>query len=1016
MKTMKKVLLAMLAAVLLSSAMLIGVFAAEDPLGDTAKADEYLSAIQNAAFEDKKSLFDAYEEYMDTHRFSDNKLGQLNLNLHLARAKQVKYEVTLESINALKNDTAFKGIDLEGDMNQNIAYYNTVLVGYESRLYFDTELEEYQEFAKTLIPTVEAIKAAIAERVRTYYTAPLNEYDLKITARNGFEPDVNGNFTKLNSTQFTATGNYVEYVDNFGASGSKNSFRQHVETTANDPYSIISFSPDAQHGVVVEYDLYYTGGSLNMHCGSAGMGGGYHSGLGTISSDGITSGYGGDGTVQPETWAGTANMLVKNAWNRVALSFSQETKEFSIYINYVKAGSYKWSLLTSNYAPQTMRLKQSAGTDMYYDNILIYYGSAPRIVDQFTEMSEVDKLHYYVDAMMDEKFDFANRELAYEWLCANIGTYYDAENKAYTALIAEDAAAQEKVQAFFEFDFMPYKVNHHIKLVYDEKVAIAERIRLFRDLTATIEKMEYLDESMNVKFPQEENPTLYDDLILYKQFNIAKLEDDFQVYNLAGLKEIYDRLMALDHNDFETIAAREKIHKEIELYILATGSDNISTKDPASEINKGVEVSLAKIEHDKVVRTIYNYLTYFGRATNYATRARWIRRIEAEQFYNDVSIFDNLDREKHLTKMLEDYENILDKMVGYTNEENSKKVIQVVDILMQYGYELLNTDPDNPIVMDDVTGEKVLEYVKAEYDAYLADNTLDTTAWEYVRKYVLIARAAMEEGYLPSYSGLAAALRFYNPLFVYYYDLIQLDHIKQIENTLSRYESAQTFIDKKGIYLYIETYLIENDIDFTREDIQAIQARVEEIRLQIEEQEGEGDGEKLPSIAEQEYVAFLEANAIKFIDAVAQMKAAENYEALEVAYRNAQQYYYFIVINSSETQHAVEEYMLLENKLRQWQEYSELFIGIINSFSTMDTLDDTYTKLVQAYSIKDRADATYPGMADALSTYEAAYKTYTDTVNAVNTEVVETVEVMTAKVTPYTVIKTIINFFKKLFG
>jgi hypothetical protein len=55
-------------------------------------------------------------------------------------------------------------------------------------------------------------------------------------------------------------------------------------------------------------------------------------------------------------------------------------------------------------------------------------------------------------------------------------------------------------------------------------------------------------------------------------------------------------------------------------------------------------------------------------------------------------------------------------------------------------------------------------------------------------------------------------------------------------------------------------------------------------------------------------------------------------------------------------------------------------------------------------------------MADALSTYETAYKTYTDTVNAVNTEVVETVEVMTAKVTPYTVIKTIINFFKKLFG
>ncbi len=1016
MKTMKKVLLAMLAAVLLSSAMLIGVFAAEDPLGDTAKADEYLSAIQNAEFKDKKALFDVYEEYMSTHRFSDNKLGQLNLNLHLARAQQLKYEVTLQSIEALQNDAAFKEIDLAGDMNKNIAYYNTVLVGYESRLYFNTELEEYKEFAKTLIPTVEGIKAAIAERIKMYYTAPLNEYDLKVNSRNGFEPDLNGNITKYSSVQFTTSGNFYEYVDNFGAGGSTHSFRQHIASTSGDPYTIISFSPDAQNGVVVEFDLYYQGGSLNMHCGTAGMGGGYHSGLGILSGDGIWSGEGGDGTVKSEKFEGSEGMLVKNAWNRVALSFSQETKEFSIYVNYVKAGSYKWSLLTSSYAPQTMRLKQSGNSDMYYDNICIYYGSAPRIVDQFTEMDDVEKLSYHVDMMKDDMFDFANRELAYEWLCDNIGTYYDAENETYTDLIKDDEAAQAKVQAFLSFDFMPYKVQHHVDLIYDEQISISERIRLFRDLSATVEKMEYFDDSMNIKITEEENPDLYKNLTRYKTFNIAKLEDDFQLENLGGLKAIYDRLMALDHNDFETIGARETIHQEIDLYILATGSENISTKDPASEINKAVEVSLAKIEHDKVVRTIYNYLTYFGRAANYATRARWIRRIEAEQFYNDVSIFDNLENEKHLPQMLTEYNKILNQMVGFTSEENAKKIVQAVEILRQYGYELLNTDPENPIVIGDVTGEKVLDYVKAEYDAYLADNTLETPAWDYVRKYILIIRAAMEEGYVSTYSGVAQAIVFFDPLFVYYYDLIQLDHIEQLESALSRYETAQTFIDKKGIFLYVDTYLFENDIDFTREDIKAIQERVEAIRLQIEEQEGEGDGEKLPSSAEQDYIAFLETNAVKFIDAVAQMKLAKDYATLETTYRNAQQYYYFIAINDDETQHAVEEYMLLESKLRQWQEYSELFIGIINSFSTMDKLDDTYSKLVQAYSIKDQTDATYPGMADALSTYEKAYKTYTDTVNAVNAEVEETVEVMTAKVTPYTVIKTIINFFKKLFG
>lgn len=1004
MKTMKKVLLAMLVVVLLSSAMLISVFAAEDDWGDTAVADQYLSAIQNAKFEDKKALFDEYEKYMSTHRFADNKLGQINLQLHLARAEQVKKEVTLQSIEALQNDETFNKIDLAGDMNKNIAYYNTVLVGYESRFYFNTELEEYKEFAETLIPTVEAIEEALNERIKQYYTAPLNEYDLKVTSRNGFEPDVNGDITKLSSTQFTAEGNFVEYVDNFGAAGSSHSFRQHINSTAGDPYSIINFRPDTDHGVVLEFDLYYQGGSLNMHCGSAGMGGGYHSGLGTLSEDYIQSGSGGDGSVTATNFPNSAGMLVRDAWNRVALSFNQQTKEFTIYINYVKAGSYKWSLLTTNYAPQVARLKQSGGSDMYYDNILIYYGSSPRLVDQFVDMSDVDKLHYYVDMMQEDVFDFANRELAYEWMVENIGTYYDETSEKYTSLIAADEAAQAKVQAYLGFDFMPYKVKHHVDFIYGEEISIFEKLNLFNDVTATIEKMEYFDESKNIVFAREEDPELYDALERYKGIDVAALEDQFQMENLGGLVEIYDRLMALDHNDFETIASREAIHTEINLYILRVGSANISTKDPAAQINEDVETSLAKIEHDKVVRTIYNYLQYFEQATNFRTRSRWIRRIEAEKFYNDVSIFENLEGESHLVRMKEQYDSILEKMVGYTNEENSKKVVQSMDILLKYSYEKLNENAETPILMAQVTGEMMLEYVRAEYEAYLADNSLGKEAWDTVREYILLARAAMEDGYVPSYVGMATAMRFYNPLFDYYYDLVQLEHIEQIESALSRYETAKTFIDKKGICVYVETYLSENDIDFTREDIQAIQARVAEMRAQVEES------------AEQEYLDRLQENAGKFIAAVAQMSAAKDYVSLENAYQNAKQYYYFVAITDAATQAAVDEYMRLEKDLLAWQEYSEAFIAATNSLSEDDTLDETYAKLVAAYSIKNFAEATYPGMAQALATYEKAYKDYTDAVNAVNTEVVETVEVMTANTTPYVVVETIVNFFKKLFG
>ena len=168
----------------------------------------------------------------------------------------------------------------------------------------------------------------------------------------------------------------------------------------------------------------------------------------------------------------------------------------------------------------------------------------------------------------------------------------------------------------------------------------------------------------------------------------------------------------------------------------------------------------------------------------------------------------------------------------YLNE-NSKKVVQRMDIVVQYAFEKINENAEEPILMAQMSGELILEHVKAEYAAYLENAELGKEDWEFVRKYVLLARAAMEEGYVPSYTGMSGAMRIYNPLFEYYYDLVQLEHIEQIESALSRYETAQTFIDKKGICVYVENYLFNNDIDFTREDIQQIEARVAEIRAQM---------------------------------------------------------------------------------------------------------------------------------------------------------------------------------------
>ena len=146
------------------------------------------------------------------------------------------------------------------------------------------------------------------------------------------------------------------------------------------------------------------------------------------------------------------------------------------------------------------------------------------------------------------------------------------------------------------------------------------------------------------------------------------------------------------------------------------------------------------------------------------------------------------------------------------------------------------------------------------------------------------------------------------------------------------------------------------------------------------------------------------------------MKLANDYVTLNAAYLNAKQYYYFMAITDENVQAAVVTYMALEENLRTWKENSDLFIGIVNSLANARGLDATYEKLVQAYAVKDLAEATYPGVADALSAYNAAYATYTATVNAVNGEVTQTVAVMTAQNSSYSVMDAVIRFFKKLVG
>ena len=1030
MKTMKKLLLALLAVVLVSAAMLISVFAADLPWGDTATADQHISAVNNAPFEEKKALIEAYDEYMNTHRFPDNKLGQINMHLHLARAKQAKYDVTLASIEALKSNPAYTGIELKDEMTRdeitkNIAYYNTLLAHYEDIYYFDKTVEEYKAFAAELLPKVEALKELYNERLLEYYTPPLAEYDYKTASKYTFEEGPDGKITSIGLQQFTKENAFSEIVKDFGSQGSDSSILIHIYNKTGDPYPMINFASN-DIGVVLEFDVYFTDPnfSLQMECGTQGLSGS-NSSYGSFNKTQITSG-GADATAPHYVpFENSANLMVENAWNRIAIAFNNQTKVFTTYVNFVEVGSFVWSEVNKNYTVKTIRFRGAVGCDMWLDNIVAYYGTAPRITDQLTAMDDIEKLEFYNNILenKDGYFDFANRETAYNWITANFSTYY--ANGAYTDIVADSEKAKAIVDNIREFDFTAYKVGHHVEqILNNDEISITQKLAYYNDLDATIATTEYLDENkqINTTLAPEESD-LYKALYSYLyEIDPSKLIDEFQISNLDGLKALYDELVAVNEMDYGTIEARENAITAIDLYVVKTGLDNISKKEIEKDgeepysyaiITKGIEAEKDKIAFDKVVRTIDSYIGFFNKAskTNYVTKARWQRRINEEMYYKNVSIFTDTEKEKHLPAMLEGWGKLNEEMAELNKGYNSSVAIQCIDLVKEYALKLLNKAEDTEVTLE-ALAEELLTYVKAEYDAYLADPTAEKPAWDYVRRYILMARASMPDGgYDENYGGLADAKTFYDPIFDYYYDLVQLEHVAHLNETLARYESATTYIDKKGICTYVENYLVENDIDHTREDIAAIKERVDAISAEIVAGEGEDQ-----SAAEREYLAKLEENAGKFITAVDAMKVAADYVTLYAAYQNAQQYYYLMAITDENVQTAVVTYMELEGKLRAWKDSSDLFIGIVGSMSNTDTLDQTYAKLVKAYAVKELTEATYPGMREALSAYDAAYATYTATVNAVNGEVMETVEVMTSQNSSYSVMEAVIGFFKKLFG
>lgn len=1042
MKTMKKFLVVLVLLLLVSSVTVVAVLASDPTPGNLNVAGQYMSNINSATNPtDKMAAIVAYDEYMESHTFPTDPVSELNYNIIVESATAAKLAFTKENIETIRSNAGYLAADdLESIKNANVAAanYKNLLGSFET-LYFLKDSEEYLSFAKEYEAKMAKIKEVYDARIAENYTAGFGEYEYPVAQNFDFEASDTGVVTQLTHKNFEKTTEETfayEYKQVFGggASGSMGYYYEKTTARSGDPYTTISnLSAGSYPGFVLEFDYYHVpGAKLQLSRGSIDINGNKSqtTEYGTFTTESYTPGSSQFSSkyskVTPE-----GGVLVENSWNRIAIALNAETGVFNAYVNYQFVAEFMWTKPgePAGFEPAQVRFKYQ-GNEMRLDNVMVYYGTQPRILDRFETMADDERFLMYSEVISDTSESFENRDGAYEWMSQNVGFFYDEFNEEYAYGISEQLKAA--VDKYLAFDYAEMKLVDHVTGANNEQYNFETRLAYYDDAADYIGILGYIKyelvDDVNVAVPN------IDKIGSHRTAVIAAVESFIQIdrnaiwngyldANMEGLKAIYNELLAIDDTTFDTITSRNSAIAKYETYISTVTTEKLPQGKELADMTIAVERAKAKVAFDLAVESVKNALSSFNNAPTYEAQRKWADRIEGLLYVDGVYIFADMTLLVELEGMKSDYDSMADKIAEKTNENNSKKVVVGVRTYKEYILNIFNEEikAQTPVgelpslvKISEITSDMVLDYILEEKAAAEAVEDGAAPAWDYVRNYSSLAARAEKEGYDESYDGVLEAIEFNREIYAYFYDLLQEEHVAHLTETLSRYESAQTYVDKLGICTYIDNYIAAQDIDTSREAIVALIARVAEIRASLNSENG------VPSDAEVEYLEALKANTSLFIAAVDGMVAArdQGYTALYEAWQKAVKYYYFMEITSDDVKAAIAEYTVLESQLFDWQENCDLFIEAVNVWNTETDLtkDQTYSALATAYAFKEFTNSTYPGMAEALRTYEAAYTAYNAPIQTVNGEVMETTNFVFAAREPYSALDAIAKFFEKLFA
>ena len=230
------------------------------------------------------------------------------------------------------------------------------------------------------------------------------------------------------------------------------------------------------------------------------------------------------------------------------------------------------------------------------------------------------------------------------------------------------------------------------------------------------------------------------------------------------------------------------------------------------------------------------------------------------------------------------YDNIENKILVREMYENSKKVLECYNFIISVeGYEA------------------TVEFWEANAD--------------FIAPYASVIRDIVNPGlYDATLDGIDAAVAEFRKLDVYYYELLQKQHIAYIKAQLEKYEATSAYIDKSGICTGLLSYVApegENNLAvylsidengnsvftensyITYEVLQVIRDEMKELE-QLEISIFVHNEELALQV--DDYIDVLESNTANFMGIVKHMQTAVTYAEIKPLFDQATVYYYAINI------------------------------------------------------------------------------------------------------------------------